>query len=199
MAVGTATVAVEIPAIGIQTMEIVLIGDSPLISHKWSEKSMKMMLDKQQKKARGGKEAKDLDRDFKESIYRLPGNEPAFPAIAFKAAAVTACTSVDGMTKVQARQAFHIVGDLIEIDGDPTMRVDMVRVGMGTADIRARAEFKKWSVTLNVRYNTSTLSPSQIINLFNIAGFGVGVGEWRPEKDGSFGMFHVATQEELDV
>jgi hypothetical protein len=31
------------------------------------------------------------------------------------------------------------------------------------------------------------------VNLFNVAGFAVGVGEWRPERDGSNGMFHVQT------
>lgn len=31
----------------------------------------------------------------------------------------------------------------------------------------------------------------QIVNLFNVAGFACGVGEWRPSKDGSFGTFHV--------
>lgn len=38
------------------------------------------------------------------------------------------------MTKVAARQAFHIEGDFAVIRGDaPKMREDMVRVGMGTA------------------------------------------------------------------
>jgi hypothetical protein len=35
------------------------------------------------------------------------------------------------------------------------------------------------------------------VNLFNTAGFGVGIGEWRSEKDGQHGMFHVATTDEL--
>jgi hypothetical protein len=30
------------------------------------------------------------------------------------------------------------------------------------------------------------------MNLLNTAGFAVGVGEWRPEKDGQYGMFRVA-------
>ena len=45
-------------------------------------------------------------------------------------------------------------------------------------------------------YNASAVSPEQIINYFNIGGFGVGVGEWRPEKDGQWGRFHVATDGE---
>jgi len=66
----------------------------------------------------------------------------------------------------------------------------MVRVGLGTADIRIRAEFPAWSTTLDIRYNGNVLSREQIANLFNTAGFAVGVGEWRPQKDGSYGMFH---------
>jgi hypothetical protein len=50
---------------------------------------------------------------------------------------------------------------------------------------------------LDVRFNRNVLSAAQIVNLFNTAGFGGGIGEWRPEKDGQFGMFHVATAEEL--
>ena len=42
---------IELPAMNIQHAEIVLVGDSPLISHKWSEKSKKEIRDKQQKKA----------------------------------------------------------------------------------------------------------------------------------------------------
>lgn len=69
-------------------------------------------------------------------------------------------------------------------------------VGMGTADIRYRAEFPDWKARVLVRYNANVLSEAQILNLLNVAGFAVGVGEWRPEKDGQYGMFHVATEKE---
>ena len=91
----------------------------------------------------------------------------------------------------EARGTFHINGEFIRIKGEPTMREDMVKVGMGSADLRYRAEFKEWSMTFQVRYNRSMLTAEQIINLFNIAGFGNGIGEWRPQRNGAFGMFHV--------
>jgi hypothetical protein len=75
-------------------------------------------------------------------------------------------------------------------------REDMVKIAMGTSDIRYRAEFQGWTAKVRVTYNTRVLSAAQIINLFNLAGFGVGVGEWRPERDGQFGRFHVATEGE---
>ena len=80
---------------------------------------------------------------------------------------------------------------MVKIDRTPEIREDMVRIGMGTADIRYRGEFKKWSANIDVRYNANAMSIEQIINLFNIGGFACGVGEWRPAKDGSYGMFHV--------
>lgn len=207
-------VAIELPMLDIQLMDVTLIGDSPLIVHAWSMKAKKEMLDKQTKKAKGAREARDPKADFQASMYRLADGGHGFPSVAFKNAAVTAGTSVAGITKVAARQAFHILGEdadingafdgaksrvnLVRIEGsEPVLREDMVKVGMGAADLRYRAEYPTWHSKILVRFNANVLSPSQILNLLNTAGFAVGVGEWRPEKDGQSGLFHVATEQEM--
>ena len=75
------------------------------------------------------------------------------------------------------------------------MREDIVRLPNGSADLRFRGEMFPWSADLSIRYNAGIITPEQVINLVNLAGFHVGVGEWRPgspKKTGSFGMFHAA-------
>jgi len=188
---------IRIPTIDVRQLQVTLVGDSPLICHRWDEKAKKEMLDKQMKKAKAARSAKDPEANYQASLYPHPEGGYGFPCVAFKAAAVGACRFSDGMKMTEARGAFHIVGELARIAGQPSMREDMVRVGMGSADIRHRGEFKSWRVTLLIAYNAAAISPEQIINLLNIAGFGVGVGEWRPEKDGSYGRFHVATQADM--
>lgn len=196
----------HIPALDIKYFDVLIIGDSPLIVHAWSDKAKKMMLDKQMKKATKGREAKDPFMDFVDSMYWLtkkpkkPTMEDVlsakfgFPTIAFKAAAVDSGYQQGILSKkTTARGAFHIIGDYAEIEGIPEMREDMVRVGQGVADIRYRGEFKEWRTVLRIRYNASSISSEQIVSLFNVAGFACGVGEWRPSKDGSFGTFHVGT------
>lgn len=210
MAKATEEKSIVIPAINIQTAVINLVGDSPLIMHKWSEKAKKEILDKQMKKAKTkGHDAKDPVRDFIDSMYWLSG-EPdekteagfekaiqngarfGFPSVAFKASAVAAGFRV-GVTKnmVSMNAAFHIDGEFVEIIGTPRMREDMVRVGMGVADIRYRGEFPEWRATFAVRYNASALSLEQLVNLFNLGGFACGIGEWRAEKGGTYGMYHI--------
>jgi hypothetical protein len=191
-------VAIQLPAMKVQTVEITLIGDSPLICHRWSEKAKKQILDKQMKRAVAAKEAKDPERDYADSLYKDENGDYAFPSVAFKSAAVDACSHVAEITKVEARGAFHVIGEFVKIKGSPSPREDMVRVGMGSADIRYRGEFRQWSARLRLRFNANVLSAEQIINLFNTAGFAIGVGEWRPQKNGSFGMFRVATGREAD-
>lgn len=186
---------IEIPRIEVEVFEITLTGDSPLIMHRWSEKAKKEMLDKQMEVAKKGKDAKDPERDFKESIYYDADGDYAFPSVAFKNAAVSACRFTDGTKMTVARGAFHVEGEFVKItNSEPVPREDMVRIGMGTADIRYRAEFSNWSAKVRLSYNKHALSKEQIVNLFNLAGFGVGIGEWRPEKDGQFGRFHVGTE-----
>lgn len=208
-------VGIELPPLDLRLMDVVIIGDSPLIVHAWSAKAKKEMLDKQMKKAKQAKEAKDPKADFEASLYKLSDGSYGFPSVGFKAAAVTAGTSVAGLTKVAARQAFHILGEdvdvtgvfegtsarlnLVRVRGRLSMREDMVRVGMGTADLRYRGEFSDWHARILVKYNANVLSESQILNLINVAGFAVGIGEWRPEKDGMNGMFHVANGAEYEA
>lgn len=190
-------VQIQLPKLNIQTMQVTLIGDSELVCHRWSEKAKKEMLDKQMKKAKQQRAAKDPEQDFKDSLYPHPEGGYGFPTIGIKAAAVSACSHIANMTKVEARGAFHINGEYVKITGSkPRMREDMVRVGMGTADLRYRGGFTEWKTTFILRYNANVITPEQVLNLFNTAGFAIGIGEWRPEKDGSMGMFHVATKGE---
>lgn len=204
------TEIIAIPAIDIRNATITLKGDSPLIVHKWSEKAKKMMLDKQMKVATTkGHDAKDPFADFVDTIYFLSGKPEratpevfkealsngarfGFPSVGVKASAVSAGFRA-GVTKnlVSMNGAFHIDEEYVEIKGVPQIREDMVRVGMGTADIRYRAEFPEWSTTFIVKYNAGVISLAQLCNLFNLGGFAVGIGEWRPEKGGTYGRYHV--------
>lgn len=188
--------AVEVPPLNLRRIELTLIGDSSLITNRWSNKSKQMLLDRQMKKAIKGREAKDPDEQFRESIYHTPDGKYGFPSAAFKAAAVDATRFIPDFTMTKTRGAFHVEGELVVVEGEPQKREDMVRLQMGVADIRYRAEFPIWRVTLPIIFNAAAISEGQIVNLFNIAGFGVGIGEWRPDKGGPHGRFHVATEGE---
>lgn len=184
----TQTVAPE--RIELRHTVITISGDSPLIVHRWSDKAREMMLNKQMQRGTQAKGAKDPERDYEESIYRLPDGRPGFPATGIKAAMIRGSKML-GMTMTDMRAAFHIDGDLLPIEGEPQPREDMVRVGRGTADVRYRAEFPAWSIRLPITFNARTVSLEQIVAMIDAGGFGTGIGEWRPERDGQFGRFHV--------
>jgi hypothetical protein len=191
-----APTVITLPPLDIKILHVRIVGESPLICHRFSEKAIRIMLGKQMGEATAGREKKDPQADYESSLYTFKDDDGntryGFPAIAFKNAAVEACTSTGkSITKVAARQAFHVLGELVEIEGTPQMRQDMVRLASGVADVRFRGEFVEWAATLRIKYNARVLSPGQIINLINLAGFAVGVGEWRPEKNGQYGRFMV--------
>jgi hypothetical protein len=190
-----ATQKIELPALKIEQITLMLIGDSPLIVHAWSEKAKRQMLDKQMKKASSGKAAKDPEADYEACFYRTETRGYGFPAIGVKAAMVSAARYVEAKMTV-LRGAFHIDCEMLSVIGEPRPREDMVRVGMGTADIRYRPEFVDWRIPVTIKFNASAISAEQIANLLNVAGFGVGIGEWRPERNGSYGRFHVGSASE---
>lgn len=202
---------IELPQFDIQRFYLRLIGDTPLIVHAWSEKAKKEILDKQMKKAKAGKEAKDPFMDFCDSMYWLsekpekPTMEDVqkarfgFPSIAFKLCAIEGgYQSGSSKNKTNPMSAFKVLGEFTEIEGTPYIREDMVRIGgmSKTSDIRYRGELRDWKATLEIEYNARVMSKEQIIAFFEIGGFSIGVGEWRMQKKGQFGAFHVAKKGE---
>ena len=216
MAIKKTTEVLEIRPIEIQKVNLRIVGDTPLIMHAWSEKAKRMMLEAQMGLAKGKKkEPKNPVEDFIRSMYWLTdmpeemteqafseaisnGARFGFPVTAFKQAAISAAYRMGwAKDKVSLRGAFFIDSDengMIEIHSDaPKMREDMVKVGMGTADIRYRGEFANWYADMTISYNMNgNYSLENIMNIINAGGYICGVGEWRPEKDGQYGMFHVA-------
>jgi hypothetical protein len=81
----------------------------------------------------------------------------------------------------------------------PEMREDMVRIGAGlkkTANLAYRPQFWPWAIKLTGQLNTKVLSRDNLIFLINEAGISYGIGDWRNERKGIFGSYHLATPEE---
>jgi hypothetical protein len=121
-----------------------------------------------------------------------------FPTIAVKKAMVDA-GYVLGHARAVVRQAVFVEGDFFEIKHAAcVMREDTVRVGpfgKREADLRYRPEYQGWSAVLSFRYRRDMITADQLVALLQNAGFSVGLGEWRPQKDGQFGTFEVAKVE----
>jgi hypothetical protein len=190
----TENTTIEVAGIDIVHVNVRIVGKSELVMHAWSDKAKKAMLDKQMGKAAQKREVKDPEQDYQEAFYRLPDGRPCFPSIGFKAAIVSAARQVDGLPMTFLRGALHIEGEFVPIEGEPRMREDTVRIGNGVADLRYRPGFPNWAATLPIRLNRRALTLEQLLALIDQAGFSVGIGEFRPEKDGAWGMFEVDTQ-----
>lgn len=190
----------QIPAPNIKLMKVQIKGTAPLIFHKWDEKAIKMMLDKQMKKAPKGREIRDPEKEYEASFYKDSEGKIAFPARNIKQAIVGSARFLQGLPMTILRGAIFVKGDK---DGfipvkykEKSMRQDMVTVGMGTADIRFRGQVDGWEMEVLIEFDADILSPDQVLNLLQRAGFSQGLGEWRPEKNGDNGTFEVTNTSE---
>ena len=208
------SVLVDIKPLEISVVPVRIVGDSPLIVHAWSDKAKKMMLDAQTGKTKTkAKEKRNPFDEFINSMYWLtdiPESNPdaffeavkngakwGFPVGAIKQAANSAAYRLKWVkNQMELRGTYFLktqYGELGEICGCvPEMREDMVRIGNGSADLRYRAEYKDWYMDFLLEYNTcGGMSLDQILNCISAGGYVCGIGEWRPEKDGNNGRFHV--------
>ncbi len=186
-----------------QTIEVPIVGVTPLIPHRWSEKAKRIMLEAQQGKARQKKEPKDPAAEAEAATYWMDDGRPGMPATAFKAAIADAASHFDGLYIKTVKSAVFVIGEfvigegtdqLVPIEGEITMREDTPRNANGGADLRYRNQLWPWRTVLTIEFLALRLTPDAVVALVDAAGFG-GVGDWRPSapksKTGTFGRFRV--------
>jgi hypothetical protein len=79
------------------------------------------------------------------------------------------------------------------------MREDMVKIGAGlnkTANLAYRAQFTVWAMRVTGRFNPTVVNEEALAFLIQESGLSSGLGEWRNERKGMFGAFHMADAQE---
>jgi hypothetical protein len=196
---------IDIPRVSKSLITLRIVGTAPLIVHRFDEKARQIMLDAQQGRKKA-KEVRDPDADFERARHKLAdGSGDGFPANGIKAAITGGARYFNDkrLSMTLLRQALFVTGEgpemLVPIEGATpgsravaTMHEAMVRVGMGTADVRFRPIYDPWGMTLKVTYVPSLMSLDTVIALVDAGGMG-GLGEMRPSKaaSGIYGTFSV--------
>lgn len=201
------TASIGVPDFGITVAHVPVTGQTPLITHNWSEKAKQQMRDKQGGKARTKKEPKEPKEEFEAARYLLDDGRDGFPAAGFKAAIVSGARLMEGITLTMLKQAIYVIGEggdqLIPIEaGEPEMREDTPRIAQGTTDLRYRPQYWPWSAVLPIRFVETAISLDAIVTLVKAGGMS-GVGEWRPSAPksltGSYGTFVLDDSREIKV
>lgn len=196
----TSNQVVQIAAPKLRTAEFKLIGTSPFVQLRFSQKAMNTMMDKMkggsQSKSKKVREARNFDDDFEQAMHKSTEGWVGIPAGAFRAAMISACRLV-GFKMTLAKLSVFIEADgidavdgvpLVKLDGTPEKNIMAVRNATGVADIRCRPMWKEWSLKLRVRYDEDQFSLQDISNLLSRVGQQVGLGEGRNDSRASAGL-----------
>lgn len=203
---------ITIQRVSRKTMLVPIRGTAPLIISNFSEKAKRQMLEAQQG-VKKMKEIRDPEAEYEAAFYRIAKEDGVdgygFPAVGFKAATVAGARFYDSLKMTELRQFLFFSGVmtkadpqmLVEIHGEPSIREDVVRLAGAarTAYLRYRPQFVEWTATLEVSFVHNKLSQDSVVSLIDAGGWGVGVGEWRPERKGVYGTYEVDPDREITI
>lgn len=189
-------------------MEFCILGTSPLIMNRMSQKVWFELLAPKGKKTSAEKASSlkhDPIQEFRDAPYRI--DDPSAPTLLallptmFKRAMGTAALDMPGAKKSQIGRLVYVEGELLPVYGTPkvfmaiTRSADMAR----TPDVRTRCIVPEWACKLQITYTMPILRSQSIANLLAAAGFQSGVGDWRQEKgSGSYGSFKLVSADDPD-
>lgn len=193
------SVTIKAPAFGIVTFDV--IGEAPLVIHRFSAKIKAQMKAKMETgkaaQSKKNREARATDDLYEESRYRSVEGWDGFNASAIRAAMISACRLV-GFKMTLAKLSVFVEKDgvdavepqipLIRIHGAPIKQEDMARVETGQPYVTVRAAYHNWTATIRIRFDMDQFTAQDVANLMQRVGMQVGIGEGRPDSKNSAGM-----------
>jgi len=193
------TVQISPPNMQYATFEVT--GIAPLVIHRFSQKTMQELLQKQiaGKTASSKKKrvAQDINQTYIESRYISPDGWDGLNAGSIRAAMISACRLV-GFKMTLAKLSVFVIQDgwdkdepqipLIRIYGDPKMQKDIARTSTGQPYVTIRAVYHEWKLKIKIMFDADQFTLDDVTNLLHRVGLQVGLGEGRPDSKKSVGM-----------
>ena len=181
--------------------EVWILGNAPLVIHKFSDKAKNMIREKQAAgsvaNSKKKREAKDFDEVFNGARHISFDGWDGIPAAAFRNACISACRLVNFKMTLAKLSIFVEADGFDNTEGTPLIKIiggaprkleSMVRLATGVCDISVRPQWLEWGARLRFKYDADQFSASDVVNLIARAGMQVGICEGRPGSTNSNGM-----------
>lgn len=199
------TEALVISEVEFGEAEFCLLGRSPFIFHRMSEKARQSLLYPRAGRMGTAEKATNLKHspleEYQDSVYRFRDDDHPtrlkFPSNAIKKAVANAALDIPGAAKTEIGRLVVAQWQDLEMFGRPELGMMVVRMAgiQKTPDIRTRAILPKWATRVTLKYMMPKLNYQSIANLLAAAGMIVGIGDGRQEKGTfSFGQFEIVTE-----
>lgn len=185
-----------------------IVGTSPLICNRMSEKAKRELLMPKGRKNAAEKAStlkhSPLD-EYRESPYtsKDPHAKTRVQLLAtmFKCAMRTAALDMPGATKAQIGRLLYVEQERVSLFGVPQLLMSVTRCKdiNRTPDVRTRMIVPHWACAITVRYVTPIIRPQSVANLLAAGGLTSGIGDWRVEKgSGAFGRYRLCEPDDSE-
>lgn len=189
-------------------IEVCVLGTTPLLLHRMSEKSGRELLMPSGRLNAAEKTARlkhNPLEEYRAAAYTIKGDEAptrlAMPSGAFKSAMCSAAVDIPGAAKAQFGRLTTVeaqYGEYVSIFGVPKLHIGIVRLSdmNRTPDIRSRPIIPVWACRLSITYVRPILREQTVVRLLAAAGIMRGIGESRPERGGANGQFELVGEDD---
>lgn len=201
------TETIELKPLGNKFMEVTIVGDSDLVLNKMNDVNAKSLIDKRKDKAKDTakpnmweeiitamhwKNGKPTDFSEEGLAKALKENAPCITDFGLKKSfgdAVVRAEIDKYKTKFDANVNLVNKGGLVPIKfTEHFIDEKLMSPKKGSPVLVHLNRFSGWSAVIIISYMENVYSAEQIINIINLAGFGLGIGSGRTS---GFGRYHV--------
>lgn len=200
---------IELKEISPRTINVHIVGDTDLILNKMNDVAKRNLTEERKDKAKTLEKSnvweeiitavhwlKGKPKEFTEESLKdcLKNNKPCISAFGLKQSFGDAVTrnGIDTYaTKIKACLNINVPNGLIPIEWTEHC-VDEKLIPppgkKGSPVLSRQNRFTGWSAVIPVTFTDNIYSTEQIVNIINLAGFGLGIGSGR---SGGFGRYHI--------
>ena len=201
---------IELKPFGVKTMNVTICGDGDLVLNKMNDVVAKQLTDARKDRAKSTQKPNEWESiitamhwydgkptDYSEEGLRdaLTNNKPCITAFALKKSfgdAVVRNELDKYKTKFDASVNISARGGLVPISFSEHFIDEKLMSPKKGAPVLVRLNrFSGWSATFTVNFMENVYSAEQIVNIINLAGFGLGIGSGRSSGYGRYHVTHV--------